>query len=36
MEEKVGTHFYFYTEAFFIASVYPPFKESTDPVLTRR
>ncbi len=31
----LGAHFYFSTGAFFIASVDPPFKESTDPGLMK-
>ncbi len=33
-KKKVSAYFYFSTGAFFIASVDPPFKESTDPGLT--
>ncbi len=32
-KKKVGAYFYFSTGAFSIASVDPPFKESTDPGL---
>ena len=32
-KKKVGAHFYFSIGAFCIASVDPPFKESTDPGL---